>query len=256
MSAPKFDLADAFLKRQEKLRSDLGLGDLATHPGTKGDDTELNWSRMLGGLLPKRYGVAKSFVIDSRGGLSDQIDLVIHDRHFSPLLFEVGGALYIPAESVYAVFEVRQELDKENLEYAADKVASVRRLLRTSVPVPHAGGTYDPVLPKLIIGGLLGRCSAWNPPFGIPFENCLAGLSDDRAIDIGCLVEHGSFATHRSGSGVESTAADVALIHFVMTLLRRLQVAGTAPAIDYDEYLKAVLAKPGRVPALADGRTA
>lgn len=256
MSEAKFDLADAFLKRQEKLRSDLGLGDLATHPGTKGDDTELNWSRMLGSLLPKRYGVARSFVIDSHGGLSDQIDLVIHDRHFSPLLFEVGGALYIPAESVYAVFEVRQELDKENLEYAADKVASVRRLLRTSVPVPHAGGTYDPVLPKRIIGGTLGRRSTWKPPFGAPFENCLAGLCNDRAVDIGCLVEHGSFATDRSGAGVDFTGSDVALIHFVMTLLRRLQVVGTTPAIDYDRYLKAVPTGTNRQTALVDRRTA
>lgn len=239
MSAAKFDLPKAFLMRQEKLRSDLGLGDLATHPGTKGDDTELNWLRMLTGLLPRRYGVARSFVIDSHGGLSDQIDLVVHDRHFSPLLFEVGGSLYIPAESVYAVFEVRQALDKENLEYAADKVASVRRLVRTSVPVPHAGGTYDPVVPKRIIGGILGRRSAWSPAFGVPFEECMANLSGQRTIDLGCAVEHGSFASEGAGHGVRSTGADVSLIHFVMTLLRRLQTIGTAPAIDYDQYLGA-----------------
>ena len=54
-----FDLTDAFFKRQEKLRGDLGLGDIATHPGTKGDDTELNWLRMLAELLPRRGLVAR-----------------------------------------------------------------------------------------------------------------------------------------------------------------------------------------------------
>ena|ERR1039457_609991 len=121
----EFDLSDAFLKRQEKLRNDLGLGDVATHPGTKGDDTELNWLKMLEELLPRRYGVAKAFIVDSKGTRSEQLDVVIHDRHFSPLLFEIGGAKFIPAESVYAAFEVKQHLDKAHLDYAASKLATV-----------------------------------------------------------------------------------------------------------------------------------
>ncbi len=85
---------------------------------------------------------------------TQQIDVVIHDRHCSPLLFEVGGSFYIPAESVYAAIEVKQSIDKGNIEYAADKVASVRRLDRTSVPIPDVAGTYDPKEPHRIIGGL------------------------------------------------------------------------------------------------------
>lgn len=114
-----FDLTAAFFKRQEKLRNDLGIGDIASHPGTKGDDTELNWLHMLEEFLPRRYGVSQAFVVDANGGQSEQIDLVIHDRHFSPLLFEVGNACFIPAESVYAAFEVKQDLDKGNVDYAA-----------------------------------------------------------------------------------------------------------------------------------------
>jgi len=245
-----FDLTDAFFKRQEKLRTDLGLGDIATHPGTKGDDTELNWLRMLDDFLPRRYGVAKAFVVDSQGARSEQIDVVIHDRHFSPLLFEVGGAKYIPAESVYAAFEVKQKLSKKNLEYAADKVASVRRLHRTTIEVPHLGGKYEPVVPKRILGGILGRRSEWNPPFGDQFKKCLGALDDRDAetlawgLDIGCAVEHGGFVVIRDGmagsQGIEHSEVDVALIYFVMRLLRMLQAVGSAPAIDYDAYFKSV----------------
>lgn len=245
-----FDLTDAFFKRQEKLRNDLGLGDIAAHAGTKGDDTELNWLHMLDELLPRRYGVAKAFVVDSQSARSEQIDVVIHDRHFSPLLFEVGGAKYIPAESVYAAFEVKQELDKANLEYAADKVATVRRLHRTTVDVPHAGGKYDPVIPRRIIGGVLTRRSGWTPPFGDAFDKCLAAL-DARdsdgvtwGLDIGCAVEHGGFVVNRDKDThaveVAHSETNVALISFVMRLLRQLQTVGSAPAIDYDAYLKSV----------------
>jgi len=245
-----FDLTDAFFKRQEKLRIDLGLADIATHAGTKGDETELNWLRMLEQLLPRRYGTTKAFVVDAKGFRSEQIDVVIHDRHFSPLLFEVGGAKYIPAESVYAAFEVKQDLDKGNLEYAAEKVETVRRLHRTTVNVPHAGGRFDPVVPRRIIGGLLARRSQWTPPFGEPFKSCLCALDERDAdgitfgLDIGCAVEHGGFAVNRDEHGktldVEHSEPNVALIYFVMRLLRQLQAVGSAPAIDYDAYLKSV----------------
>lgn len=246
-----FDLTDAFLKRQEKLLADLGVGDVATHGPTKGNDAELNWLHMLREMLPKRYGVTKAFVVDSRGYRSEQIDVVIHDRHFSPLLFEVGGADFIPAESVYAAFECKQAMDKEQLEYAARKIASVRRLHRTSVDVPHAGGKYDPVTPRRIIGGFLARRSYWSPPFGEPFEKCLRALDDlggddvDFGLDIGCAVQHGGFAVDRSKESfrdivLDRSEAGVALISFVMRLLRQLQTVGSAPAIDYDGYLKSV----------------
>ena len=245
-----FDLTDAFYKRQEKLRTDLGVGDIAGHPGTKGDDTELNWLRMLEHFLPRRYGVARAFVVDSEEHQSQQIDLVVHDRHFSPLLFEVGNACYIPAESVYAAFEVKQDLDKGQVEYAAEKIASVRSLHRTTAPVPHAGGTYDPVEPRPIIGGLLTRRSHWSPPFGASFQECLNGLEERDpgrrlwALDIGCAVEHGGFCVTQNPKThlavIEHSEPSVALIYFVMRLLRQLQAVGSAPAINYDAYLKSV----------------
>ncbi len=249
-----FDLADAFFKRQEKLRSDLGVGDIAEHPGTKGDDAELNWLRMLEGFLPRRYGASQAFVVDYTGHRSEQVDLVIHDRHFSPLLFEVGNASYIPAESVYAAFEVKQDLDKDHIEYAAGKIASVRLLHRTTIPVPHAGGTFDPVVPRRIIGGVLTRRSRWSPPFGSAFEESLHAL-DDRdpdgltwGLDIGCAVEHGSFQITRDltsrSTRIEHSVADVALINFVMQLLGKLQAVGSAPAIDYAAYLRSVSEMP------------
>jgi hypothetical protein len=246
-----FDLTAAFFKRQEKLRNDLGIGDIASHPGTKGDDTELNWLHMLEEFLPRRYGVSQAFVVDANGGQSEQIDLVIHDRHFSPLLFEVGNACFIPAESVYAAFEVKQDLDKGNVDYAAAKIATVRSLHRTTAPVPHAGGMYDPIAPRRIIGGVLTRRSSWSPPFGEAFETCLRDLDAKDpdgfmwGLDIGCAVEHGGFTVTRTkdthfGFDIEHSEANVALIYFVMRLLRQLQAVGSAPAIDYDAYLRSV----------------
>jgi hypothetical protein len=206
---------------------------------------------MLEQFLPRRYGAAQAFVVDSQGHQSEQIDLVIHDRHYSPLLFEVGGACYIPAESVYAAFEVKQDFTKEHFEYAGDKIATVRALHRTTAPVPHAGGTFDPVIPRHIIGGVLARRSSWNPPFGEALRTSIEGLegrdSESRlwALDIGCAVEDGTFCvvSHPDAGGVlvEHSESGIALISFVLRLLRLLQAVGSAPAIDYDAYLESLL---------------
>jgi hypothetical protein len=75
------------------------------HPGTKGDASESVWLEMLEAYLPNRYSVAKAHIVDSKGAFSDQIDVVIFDRQYSPFILSFQGQRVIPAESVYAVFE-------------------------------------------------------------------------------------------------------------------------------------------------------
>ena len=141
----KVDLKKIFLGLQEEMVSRLSTNrEVITHPGTKGDASELKWIEMLNNYLPQRYKVDKAFVLDSEGARSEQIDVVVYDRQYSPFLFHEGGAIYIPSESVYAVFEVKQSLNKDAIEYAGGKVESVRKLKRTSVKIPHAGGTFSP----------------------------------------------------------------------------------------------------------------
>ncbi|EPZ4348045.1 TPA: CBASS effector endonuclease NucC, partial [Stenotrophomonas maltophilia] len=73
------------------------------HPGTKGDASENVWIDMLDTYLPKRYQAAKAHVVDSLGNFSQQIDVVVFDRQYSPFIFTYENETIIPAESVYAV---------------------------------------------------------------------------------------------------------------------------------------------------------
>ena len=47
-----------------------------------------------------------------------EIDIVVFDRQYSPLLFEFEGATVVPVEAVYAVFEAKQEFIGKNVTYA------------------------------------------------------------------------------------------------------------------------------------------
>jgi hypothetical protein len=67
--------------------------------------------------------------VDSQNRFSEQIDVVVFDRQYSPFIFKYANELVIPAESVYAVFEIKQSIDVNHVKYAQKKVASVRRLI-------------------------------------------------------------------------------------------------------------------------------
>jgi Domain of unknown function (DUF6602) len=57
--------------------------------------------------------VASAHVVDSGGKFSEQIDVVVYDRQYSPLIFEIEGEKVIPAESVYAAFEAKQTMNAD-----------------------------------------------------------------------------------------------------------------------------------------------
>ena len=213
--------------------------EILLHPGTKGDSTELNWMKMLAVYLPKRYKVDKAFVLDSNGDLSEQIDLVIYDQQYSPFLFNQDGALYIPAESVYAVFEIKQTMNRKTILYAGDKAQSVRRLKRTTSSIPHAGGVFKPKEHFEIVAGILCLESDLSPPFGAAFKNALKSLDVSQRINLGCVLKRGGFEITYGKSIVIKKSDDYdALIFFFLRLLTSLQRLGTVPAMDISKYEK------------------
>src|SRR4051812_20209834 len=121
----KADIRKLLMSQQDELNVKLGRTPLLSHPTAQGDATELDWRAVIDAFLPNRYCVDKAFVVDSNDEISEQIDVVIFDRQYCPLWLEDGGYHYIPAESVYAVLEVRQHISAANISYARDKAASV-----------------------------------------------------------------------------------------------------------------------------------
>lgn len=226
---------------QARLEGELRGSRLAvTHPGARGEATEEDWLRVLKEHLPHRYQADRAFVIDSQGACSEQIDVVIYDRQYSPLLFNQSNQRFVPAESVYGVLEVKQDLSREHVRYAGEKAASVRRLHRTSAPVPHVEGVAKPRPLPPIVAGILTYQSTWTPPFGDPFREAVSELTADHQLNIGCALVHGTFeARYPHDKGVELTIVESprSLLQLLMRLLKQLQSLATAPAIDYETYL-------------------
>ncbi len=208
-----------------------------SHPGTKSDASEAVWLELLQKYLPMRYQAASAHVVDSTGAFSDQIDVVVFDRQYSPFIFHYQGETVVPAESVYAVFEAKQAINAEQVAYAQRKVQSVRKLHRTSLPIPHAGGVYQAKPLQHIIGGLLTFESDWNPGLGDSLKSALAAGSEEGRLDLGCIAAHGLFKC--DGIGCVTTAPmGRAATAFLFELIARLQEKATVPMIDVGAYAK------------------
>jgi hypothetical protein len=207
------------------------------HPVTKGDASEHVWLELLKKYLPHRYEAAKAHVVDSHGNFSGQIDVVVFDRQYSPFIFHHEAQTIIPAESVYAAFEAKQSIDADEVCYAQKKVASVRRLHRTSLPIPHAGGTYPPKTPAHILGGLLAFESEWTPPLGQPLTEALGKGEPDGRLDLGCVAAHGMFGCDEKDCYTITPQGKPATA-FLFELIARLQSTATVPMIDIRAYAR------------------
>lgn len=210
--------------------------DTIDHPGSKGDASEGVWLKLLQTYLPERYQAASAFVVDSNGVFSEQIDVVVFDRQYSPFIFIYEGQTIVPAESVYAVFEAKQSINADRVDYAQKKVASVRRLHRTSLPIPYAQGTYPPKPLIPILGGVLTFESDWSPSLGDTLNAALARDEGDGRIDLGCVAAHGHFTFDQTARQYEFFLEGKPATAFLFKLISLLQFSGTVPMIDVQAY--------------------
>lgn len=231
------------------------------HPGSKGDVLEMAWIEWLRKYLPNRYSVDKAIVIDHTGKTSDQIDIVIYDNWYTPFIFTQNGFYYIPAEGVYAVFEVKPEMKgKVTIDYSAKKIESVRVLKRTSTKIINTGVDCLPrPLTKIVGGVLTSTCSVTKDTINRNLE-LQKGLS---SIDFGCIADEGSFYIDYNGDentknkeyesrireyydkrefvSVTYSKKENSLVTFFMQLTRYLQQAiGTVAAIDLQKYIGSI----------------
>lgn len=241
-----FDLRSGFLARQKALGADLGItANFTDHGTTIGDASEADWSGMLRDFLPARYGVGAVTVVDSSGNKSQQIDLAIWDKQYSPNWFTTsGGDRFIPAESVYAVFEVKPELDKEYVDYAGTKIESVRDLLRVPAPIYHVGGQSTAPGPdsKPILGGILALRGGWKTTLaGAAGKKAIVSQTGNRRLDLGIALDDLSFDHHMDGT-IEYSPLGTQLIFFAIRLFQRLQPLATAFSPDMSAYEQALQA--------------
>jgi hypothetical protein len=235
----KINIKELFLGHQKEMIASLESFK-APHNPTVGDFSEEAWLKLFQDYLPNRYSAEKALVVDHLGDVSDAIDIVIFDALYTPFLLNKNGVKIVPAESVYAVFEVKQEISKANIEYAANKGESVRSLNRTSVKINNAGVTQVAKEHFEIITGLLCRRNDWaNIEKAVDNgKTHILAQEGVKRLNLVCCLEAGSYSLSLDGKSVDVSLDSQALINFFYDLILRLQNNGTVPAMDIAKYIE------------------
>lgn len=102
------------------------------HVGETGSLIERVFRSQLQDLLPKKVAVSNGFVIDSKGNVSRQMDIILYDRLNTPRIFASEGAQMFPVETTYACGEIKTEMDSTKFIDSFKKCLSYKRLSRSA----------------------------------------------------------------------------------------------------------------------------
>lgn len=126
------NLTDMLKAASKRMSNDLKER-LISHPGELGADREEILRSFLQAYLPKRFEISNGFVFDSKGNLSQQLDIIIADSLVCPRFETFGGTRIYPCECVVAVGQVKSSITSTTkLHEALDNLRSVKSLDRSA----------------------------------------------------------------------------------------------------------------------------
>lgn len=102
------------------------------HPGEFGVYREKLCTDLLRNVIPMRLDFGTGFIVDAKGNVSHQCDLIIYDANNTPLIENNEKQRFFPIECVVGVGEVKSDLSKIQLKEALCKLTNVK-LMRKNI---------------------------------------------------------------------------------------------------------------------------
>ena len=135
-----FDAVQYAIDVSQELIDNFAAAGHATSSGLVGSAREVPTRRKLENLLPAGIAVGSGCVIDSYGGTSRQMDVVLYEKHLCPVysINDDSATTYYPCEGVIAVGEIKSRIASADLEDTFTKIASVKALRRFTLPSTDA----------------------------------------------------------------------------------------------------------------------
>lgn len=123
------NVSEVFDKVSQRMQSDFEEARIALdHPGLKGNVFEEIFKKFLRKYLPRSLDISTGKIVDSKGKVSKQLDVIASDFAKTPILYEEGEVRILPVECVYSVIEVKAKLDGKEINSIFENMLSVRAL--------------------------------------------------------------------------------------------------------------------------------
>lgn len=162
------------------------------HSGDRGSSREEQVREFLRSRFPRRFSVGKGEVLSTATeppSLSQ--DVIVYDSLYCPLLLSDISQVF-PNESIYAVFEVKSTLDKEELRDCANKVKSVKKFPKLPGKIRVSPTTFDEGQTTPTLGGVFAFSSSTTlRTLRRNLNEINASVEPGNRIDIICVLDKG-----------------------------------------------------------------
>jgi len=98
------------------------------HPGLRGRAREIFLRDLLRPFLNPTFDTCTGVVVDSQGGQSNQIDIIVYNKHLLPPILLTAEEGIIPCESTLATIEIKSKLTATELQQSIANARSVKAL--------------------------------------------------------------------------------------------------------------------------------
>lgn len=231
-----------------------------SHPGMKGAVTENVVIEFLKKYLPRNLDVCSGILIDSKGAVSRQLDIIIFDANKTPSLFFNAGLRVVPVECAYAVIEVKMQLSSQTLNDCIENMKSVKSLDRSSYyeqgqVIAHATKLYG--IEKDFWSDTLYFVFAFETKMqlsnlAIILNNFAESSAVNKRIDSIYCLDAGFICNH-SGEGIDALPSNISkfvvvkdnsLLIFYACLARYMNQANI-PNFNFTKYIQSIIVKLG-----------
>jgi hypothetical protein len=125
---PNSILSNNLIKQIENCINKADLGNETEHSGLSGDIREIFLAEIIKPILPQGFEVGTGKIIDRKGNLSSQTDIIIYNsKRFPPLMFDIEKGIF-PIDSVYYSIEVKTTVNATELKDSIKKASVLRKL--------------------------------------------------------------------------------------------------------------------------------
>ena len=146
-------VSDLFSQAGDHLRAEFeNVKNSNPHYAESGAEVEIILKDFLNEHIPKRFAADSGLVIDVEDNISLQTDVIIYDAINSPVYRKGERVLILPNDNVAAVIEVKSRLNKRELEDAAKKISSVKKLKTTPITGVDQPVTFSPLVNTKTMG--------------------------------------------------------------------------------------------------------
>jgi hypothetical protein len=99
------------------------------HSGEYGVYREELVKKWLRIFIPEAFGISSGFIINSKGEISTQCDLIIYDKYKTPKIENIDNQRFFPVETVLLIGEIKSDINSiKDLNSYLIKLAEIKKL--------------------------------------------------------------------------------------------------------------------------------